>query len=136
MQSYNFNNLIMFQRRKKESIDGPNELLVEELDELKKSHDLLLNRYEALAKDYVWAMKLSHHLVPVESSYEVLKVEFEKITTEHMALQTTHKKLKSSHEKLVELYATLDVAHEVVMTSVKLYEPPTHTCKCSHGENM
>jgi hypothetical protein len=115
---------------------GPNDLLAEELDELKKSHDLLLNRYEALAKDYVWAMKLSSRVAPVESSYEVLKGEFEKITSEHMALQTTHKKLESSDEKLVESYATLGVAHEVVMTSVKLYQPPTHTCTCSHCENM
>jgi hypothetical protein len=103
-----------------------NELLTEELGELKKSHDTLLKRYEALANDYIWAMKLYSHLVPVESSYEVLKAEFEKITSEHMALQTTHKELESSHEKLVESYAALDVAHEVLMTSVKLYQPPTH----------
>jgi predicted nuclease with TOPRIM domain len=105
---------------------GLNELLTEELDELKKSHNTLLKRYEALANDYIWAMKLYSHLVPVESSYEVLKAEFEKITSEHMALQTTHKELESSHEKLVESYAALDVAHEVLMTSVKLYQPPTH----------
>jgi hypothetical protein len=124
----------MFQRRKEESVDGLNELLTKELDELKKSYDLLLNRYEAPANDYVWAMKLSCHLVPVESSYEVLKGVFKKITSEHMDLQTTHKELEGSHEKLVESYAALDVSHEVVMTSVKFYQPPTHTCTCSHVE--
>jgi hypothetical protein len=123
-------------REKKNQLMGLNELLTEELDELKKSHDLLLNRYEALANDYVWALKLSSHLVPVESSYVVLKCKFEKITSEHMALQTNHKELESSHEKLVESYAALHVAHEVVMASVKLYQPPTHTCTCSHVENM
>ncbi|RLM97764.1 hypothetical protein C2845_PM06G27510 [Panicum miliaceum] len=111
-----------------------NKLLSEELDELKQSHDLLANRYETLAKDYVWAVKLSSRLVPVESSNEVLNDEPEKITSEHMVLQTTHKKLESSHEKVVESYVALDIAHEVAMTSVKLYQPPSHTCTCSHVE--
>jgi hypothetical protein len=70
-------------------------------------------------------MKLSSHLVPVESSYEVLKGKFEKITSEHMDLQATHIELEKSHEKLVESYAALDIAHEVVMISVKLYQSPT-----------
>ncbi|PUZ66868.1 hypothetical protein GQ55_3G378300 [Panicum hallii var. hallii] len=65
---------------------------------------------------------------------EVLNDEPEKITSEHMVLQTTHKELESSHEKVVESYAALDIAHEVVMTSVKLYQPPSHICTCSHVE--
>ena len=93
-----------------------NKLLSKEINEHNEYYGLLENRYEALVNDYVWALKLSSSLLPVESSYEVLKEEHGKITTEHIALQATHNELESFHEKLVESYVTLDVAHEVVMT--------------------
>ncbi|RLN39509.1 hypothetical protein C2845_PM01G43310 [Panicum miliaceum] len=44
--------------------------------------------------------------------------------------------LEKSYEKLVDSHALLQVAHEVMVTTVKLYEPPTHTCTCSHVEIM
>ena len=36
--------------------------------------------------------------------------------------------LEKSYEKLVDSHALLEVAHEVVVISVKLYQPLTHTC--------
>ena len=48
-----------------------------------------------------------------------------------MALQETHTELEKSYEKLVDSHVSLEVAHEVMVTTVKSYEPPSHTCTCS-----
>jgi hypothetical protein len=48
-----------------------------------------------------------------------------------MALQADHKELECSYEKLVDSYATLEIAHEVVLSSVKSTQPLSHTCTCS-----
>jgi hypothetical protein len=52
-----------------------------------------------------------------------------------MALQATHKELECSHEKLVNSYASLEIAHEVVVSSVKFLQPLTPTCTCSLVNN-
>jgi hypothetical protein len=48
-----------------------------------------------------------------------------------VALQGTHTKLEKSYEKLVDSHVSLEVAHVVMVTTVKSYEPITHTCTCS-----
>jgi hypothetical protein len=48
-----------------------------------------------------------------------------------MALQANHKELECSYEKLVDSYATLEIVHEVVISSVKFMQPLSHTCTCS-----
>jgi cobalamin biosynthesis Co2+ chelatase CbiK len=48
-----------------------------------------------------------------------------------MALQANHKGLECSYEKPVDSYATLEIAHEVVLSSVKSIQPLSHTCTCS-----
>jgi DNA gyrase/topoisomerase IV subunit A len=52
-----------------------------------------------------------------------------------MALQAKHKELECSHEKLVDSYASLEIAHEVVLSSVKFLQPLTPTCTCSLVNN-
>jgi hypothetical protein len=47
-----------------------------------------------------------------------------------MALQADHKGLECSYEKLVDSYATLEIAHEVGLSSVKFMQPLSHTCIC------
>ena len=61
----------------------------------------------------------------------MLKAKLEKLTSEHVALQETHTELEKSYEKLVDSHVSLEVAHEVMVTMVKFYEPLTHTCTCS-----
>jgi len=46
-------------------------------------------------------------------------------------LQGNHLELEKSYEKLVDSHVSLQVAHEVVITTVTHYQPPTHTCTCS-----
>ena len=61
----------------------------------------------------------------------MLKANLEKLSSEHVTLQGTHVELEKSYEKLVDSHASLQVAHEVVITMVTHYQPPTHTCTCS-----
>jgi hypothetical protein len=44
-----------------------------------------------------------------------------------VALQGTHKELEYSYEKLAESDAAPEIAHDIVDTTVKLYQPPAHT---------
>jgi hypothetical protein len=62
---------------------------------------------------------------------EVLEEELGKLTSEHMTLQAKNKELECSHDKLVDSYATLEIAHDVVLSSVKFMQPLSHTCTCS-----
>jgi hypothetical protein len=48
-----------------------------------------------------------------------------------MALQADHKGLECSYEKLVDFYATREIAHEVMLSSVKSIQPLSNTCTCS-----
>jgi hypothetical protein len=48
-----------------------------------------------------------------------------------MALQADHNGLECSYEKLVDSYATLEIAHEVVISSVKSVQSLSHICTCS-----
>jgi hypothetical protein len=66
-----------------------------------------------------------------EEANNDLEAKLAKLTIEHMALQANHKELEYSYEKLVDSYATLEIAHEVVLSSVKSVQPLSHTCTCS-----
>jgi hypothetical protein len=48
-----------------------------------------------------------------------------------MVLQASHNELEHSYEKLVDSYATLEIAHEDVLSSVKSIQSLSHTCTCS-----
>jgi hypothetical protein len=48
-----------------------------------------------------------------------------------MVLQANHNELEHSYEKLVDSDATLEIAHEVVLSSVKSIQSLSHTCTCS-----
>jgi hypothetical protein len=65
----------------------------------------------------------------------VLEAQLAKLTSEHMDLQETHKELECPHEKLVDSYASLEIAYEVVVSSVKFLQPLTPTCTCSLVNN-
>jgi hypothetical protein len=66
-----------------------------------------------------------------EEANDELEAQLAKLTSEHMALQANHEELECSYEKLVDSYATLEIAHEVVLSSVKSIKPLSHTCTCS-----
>jgi hypothetical protein len=56
-------------------------------------------------------------------------VEFKKLITKHMELQKRHGDLLYSHKELMDSYALLESAHEIMVTTVKDFQP--HTCTCA-----
>ena len=66
----------------------------------------------------------------------MLKAQVEKLTSEHVALQGTHLELEKSYEMLVDSHVSLQVAPEVVITSVTHYQPPTHKHAHAHKFNI
>ena len=88
----------------------------EELDRLKIIYASLVRKSENLS---------TNSLSRIDSLEEnqVLKAKLEKLTSVHVALQGTHTELEKFYEKLVDSHVSLEVAHEVMVTTVKSYEP-------------
>jgi hypothetical protein len=107
-----------------------------ELELLKSEHASLVCKYESLANKYDHDIKsFSYRTKIEEEANDVLEAQLAKLTSEHMTLQATHKELECSHEKLVDSYASLEIAHEVVLSSVKFLQPLTPICTCSLVNN-
>jgi hypothetical protein len=64
-----------------------------------------------------------------EYDHEELLSEFQKLISKHMKLQKRHMNLLCSHKELMDSYALLEATHEVMVTTVKHYQP--HTCICA-----
>jgi hypothetical protein len=101
------------------------ELLKSELASLVCKNELLANKYDHDIKSFSYRTKIE------EEANDVLEAQLAKLTSEHMTLQATHKELECSYEKLVDSYASLEIAHEVVLSSVKFLQPLTPICTCS-----
>jgi hypothetical protein len=104
------------------------ELLKSELASSVCKYESLSNKYDHDIKSFAYRAKIE------EESNDDLEAKLAKLTSEHMALQADHKGLECSYEKLVDSYATLDIPHEVVLSSVKSIQPLSHTCTCSQPQ--
>jgi hypothetical protein len=105
--------------------------LAQKLEAFKPSHSTLVNKYDdVLLNKVACATNLSTCVASLEQEKKMLHDKIEKLTSEHMALQSCHKELECSHDKLVESYSCLEVAHEVVLSSVTSTQPLSHTCTC------
>ena len=76
------------------------------------------------------------HVASLEKENQMIKAQVESLTSKCVTLQGTHEELECSYEKLADSHAMLEVAHEVVITSVKSYQPLSHTCTCSQASIM
>ena len=79
------------------------------------------NRYHELSNDYANATNSSTCVASLEKENQMLKAQVEKLTSEHATLQGTHVEFERSYEMLVDSHVSLQVAHEVVLTSVTHY---------------
>ena len=96
-----------------------------ELECLKLNYDLLISKSETSSANS------SHRIDSLQKENQVLKAKLEKLSSEHVILQKTHMELEKSYEKLVESYVMIEMAHEIMVNTVKSYEPLTHICTCS-----
>ena len=96
----------------------------------------MAQRYHEFSNDYANATNSSICVALLEKENQMLKAQVESLTSKHVALQGTHKELEHSYLKLAESHAMLGIAHEVVITSVKSYQPLIHTSTCSQVQIM
>jgi hypothetical protein len=102
------------------------ELFKSELASLVCTYESLANKYDHVIKSF------SHRSKVEEEANDVLEVQLAKLTSARMALHADHKGLECSYEKLVDSYATLEIAHEVVLSIVNpcnLYLTHAHAHK-------
>jgi hypothetical protein len=102
------------------------ELLKSELASLVCKYESMANKYDHDIKSFVCRAKIEE-----EEANDDLEAKLAKLTSEHMVLQANHNELEHSYEKLIDSYATLEIAHEVMLSSVKSIQPLSHTCTCS-----
>jgi hypothetical protein len=101
------------------------ELLKSELASLVCKYESLANKYDHDIKSFACRAKIE------EGANDDLEAKLAKLNSGHMALQANHNELEHSYEKLVDSNATLEIAHEVVLSSVKSIQSLSHTCTCS-----
>ena len=89
-----------------------------------------------MSNDYANTTNSVICVASLEKENQMLKAQVESLTSECVALQGTHKELENFYKKFAESHTMLEVAHEVVVISVKSYQPSTHTCTCSQVEIM
>jgi DNA repair exonuclease SbcCD ATPase subunit len=85
----------------------------------------LANKYDHDIKSFACRAKIEGE------ANDDLETKLVKLTSEHMVLHASHNELEHSYEKLVDSYATLEIAHEVVLSLIKSIQPLSHTCTCS-----
>jgi predicted nuclease with TOPRIM domain len=105
--------------------------LAKELEALKSENASLVCKYDSLARQYDKVIKSFACVAAVDQENERLEEKLGKLTSEHMALQEKHKEIECFHDKLVDYYATLEIAHEVVLSLIKIMQPLSHTYACS-----
>ena len=99
--------------------------LISKLEELKAINA----RYEKLSIEHALVTDSSSSVSQLEKENFELKARLDELSSKYNILQANYVHLKCSHEEIVESSIMLEVAHEVVITSVKSSQPQslTHT---------
>jgi hypothetical protein len=98
---------------------------------LKHTHTSLIGKHKKLEKEYVCSTNLSSCVDRLEKKNANLKAQLEVFTSKHVKMQKDYEMLKCSHEDLQDAHVILQVSHEVVITSVKHFQPHAQECTCS-----
>jgi hypothetical protein len=107
------------------------EKLTKEHEKLKCSHASLVKRYENLSIEQTRTIDSLCCVAKLEDENYMLKDKVERLTSRNEILRENHDELLCSHEKLMDSHLMLEIAHEVVVTTVKSYQPHTHKCTCT-----
>jgi hypothetical protein len=110
------------------------EKLTKEHEKLKCSHDDLVQRYENISIEQIKFVNHSSYIAQLENKNAMFKNTIERLNIENLALQEKHDMLVSSHNKFMDSHIMLEMAHEVVLTNLKSYQP--HICTCTQIESI
>jgi hypothetical protein len=103
------------------------EKMTKEHEELKCSHDNLVQQYESVLFEQRNNYDVLYDFAQLKTENSMLKSQVEMINLEKLALCEKHDMLSYSHNELVDDHIMLDIAHEVVITSLKSCEPHSFT---------
>ena len=110
------------------------EKLTKEHEKLKCSHDDLVQRYEDISIEQIKVVNHSSYIAQLENKNAMFKNTIERLNIENLALQEKHDMLVCSHNKFMDSHIMLEMAHEVVLTNFKSYQP--HICTCTQVETI
>jgi hypothetical protein len=110
------------------------EKLTKEHEKLKCSHDDLVQSYEKISIEQTSTSNVLSCVAQLEKENTMLKNTIEKLNIENLALQEKYDMLVCSHNKFMDSHIMLEMAHEVVLTNLKLYQP--HLCTCTEIETI
>ena len=113
--------------KQEQSLQKQEIFLISKMEELKALNET----YEKLSIEHDLVTNSSSSVSQLEKDNIELKVRLDELSSKYNVLQANHVHLKCSHKKLVESHFMLEVAHEVVITSVKSSQPLTHTLTCT-----
>jgi hypothetical protein len=102
------------------------EKMTKENEELKCSHDDLVQRYESILIEQRNNHDALSNVAQLRTENFMLRSQVEMINLEKLALGEKYDRLSYSHSKLVDDHIMLNVAHEVVITNLNSCEP--HSC--------
>jgi hypothetical protein len=102
------------------------EKMTKEHEELKCSHDNLVQRYEYVLFEQRNNHDVLSNVAQLKTENSMLRSQVEMMNLEKLALGENYDMLSYSHSKLVDDHIMLDIAHEVVITSLNSCEP--HSC--------
>jgi hypothetical protein len=91
----------------------------------------LIGKHEKLEEEYTYATNVSSCVALLEMENTNIKAQLEVLSSKHVKMQQDHEMLKCSHENLQDAHVMLQVSNEVVITSVKHFQPPTQKYTCS-----
>jgi hypothetical protein len=102
--------------------------MTKEHEELRCSHDDLVQQYESVLFEQINNDDVLSYVAQLKTENSMLKSQVEMINLEKLALSEKYDMLSYSHNELVDDHIMLDIAHEVVITSLNSCEP--HSCTC------
>jgi hypothetical protein len=110
------------------------EKMTKEHEELKCSHDDLVQQYDSVLIEQRNNDDDLSCVAQLKMENAMLERQVELLNLEKLALGEKYDMLSYSHNKLVDDHIMLDIAHEVVITSLNVCEP--HSCTCAHLDNI
>jgi hypothetical protein len=85
----------------------------------------LIGKHKNLEKEYACATNVSYCVDSLEKENANLKAGLEVLTSKHVRMQKDYPMLRCSHENLQDAHVMLQVSYEVVVISVKYFQPHT-----------
>jgi hypothetical protein len=109
--------------KQEQSLQKQELFLISKMEELKA----LSEKYEKLSFEHALVTNSSSSVSQLEKENLELKARLDELSSKYNVLQANYVHLKCSHEEVVESSFMLEVAHEVMITSVKFSQPLTHS---------